>query len=356
MNARWAFAALLAFSALCARPCAAQPAGFAGLGVDASGFALPDPGRALVFPRDHGAHERFRIEWWYLTAALKGADGRRYGAQWTLFRSALAPNGPERGWASPQLWMAHAAVTTPDAHHAAERFARGGIGQAGVTAEPFAAWIDEWEMRGEGGDKGDGLGHLRLFARGEAFSFRLDARAQGPLVAHGRGGYSVKSASGQASHYYSQPFYRMSGTLDLPSGPVEVTGEGWLDREWSSQPLDRSQSGWDWMALHLDDGRKLMAARVRGTAPFLFGTLIDKDGAARPLTGAQLRLTPEARTPPTPWRVEVPGAGLDLTLAAVNREAWMRVSVTYWEGPVVVSGSAKGSGYLEMTGYRAPNP
>jgi predicted secreted hydrolase len=353
MNVRALLALALAAQILAAQvlttQAAAQPAGFAGLGADASGFALPDPGHALVFPRDHGAHENFRIEWWYLTAALKGADGKRYGAQWTLFRSALAPKSGE-GWASPQLWMAHAAVTTPKAHHSAERFARGGIGQAGVTAQPFAAWIDEWEMKGQG----EGLDRLRLAARGDAFSYALDAVAQGPLVAHGQGGYSVKSASGQASHYYSQPFYRVSGTLNLPTGPVEVSGEGWLDREWSSQPLDGTQTGWDWIALHLDDGRKLMAARVRGASPFLFGTLIGRDGAARHLTEQTLRLTPQAGTPPTTWRVEVPDAGLDVTLAAVNRDAWMRASVAYWEGPVVVTGSSAGSGYLEMTGYAPP--
>lgn len=347
MNARAFFFAL----ALLATPASAQQPepGFAGLGADASGFALPD--RApLAFPRDHGPHERFRIEWWYLTAALTGADGQRYGAQWTLFRSALAPQGPSLGWSSPQVWMAHAAVTTPQAHYSAERFARGGVGQAGVDARPFAAWIDEWEMKAEG----EGLDRLALAARGGEFSYRLEARAEGPLVAHGEGGYSVKGPGGHASRYYSQPFYRVTGELILPAGPVAVTGLSWLDHEWSSQPLDRSQEGWDWIALHLDDGRKLMAARLRGAAPFVFGSLIAKDGATLALDGATLKLTPGAGTPPTSWRVELPGAGLDLTLAAVNRDAWMKTSVRYWEGPVVVSGSATGSGYLEMTGYPAP--
>ena len=74
--------------------------GFAGLGSDAEGFAMPQRGTALQFPRDHGAHPDYRIEWWYLTANLEGADGRAYGAQWTLFRSALAPH-EGTSWASP---------------------------------------------------------------------------------------------------------------------------------------------------------------------------------------------------------------------------------------------------------------
>nr|WP_269102767.1 lipocalin-like domain-containing protein [Mangrovicoccus ximenensis] len=103
--------------------------GFAGLGQDADGFALPQPDPVFRFPRDHGPHPRFRIEWWYVTANLKTASGEDRGIQWTLFRSALAPQ--ERpGWASPQIWFAHAAMTRPGAHLVAERRARGGIGEA----------------------------------------------------------------------------------------------------------------------------------------------------------------------------------------------------------------------------------
>ena len=84
------------------------------------------------FPTDHGPHPDYRIEWWYLTAYLEDPAGVQYGLQWTLFRTAVAP-GEEEGWGSPQVWFAHAAVTTPESHFSTERFARGGIGQAGVT-------------------------------------------------------------------------------------------------------------------------------------------------------------------------------------------------------------------------------
>ncbi|WP_112874865.1 lipocalin-like domain-containing protein [Paracoccus endophyticus] len=345
MNARWLLIALL-WGPL---PAAGQQDGFAGLGSDVEGFALPDPARPLAFPRDHGPHDAFRIEWWYLTANLRGDDGRDYGAQWTLFRSALSPTGAQSGWSTPQVWMAHAAVTTPDAHHVAERFGRGGIGQAGVVAQPFAAWIDDWSLGAEGG--ADGLDRLAIKARGSDFAYALTAVAEGPPVAHGKDGYSVKGPGGQASHYYSQPFYRVTGQLSLPDGAVHVSGLAWLDREWSSQPLDRSQTGWDWFALHLDDGRKLMAAQVRGAEPFVFGSLIDANGRVRPLEGADIALRPGRGTPPVSWSVDLPGEGLELTVEAVNPDSAMTTSVPYWEGPVRVGGSVGGRGYLEMTGY-----
>ncbi|RBH34197.1 iron ABC transporter permease, partial [Pseudomonas sp. MWU13-2860] len=79
---------LLALLAGC-EPSAEPPQGFAGLGSEAATFTPVLPGRSFSFPADHGPHDGFRIEWWYLTADLKDAQGRRFGVQWTLFRSAL---------------------------------------------------------------------------------------------------------------------------------------------------------------------------------------------------------------------------------------------------------------------------
>jgi predicted secreted hydrolase len=47
----------------------------------------------------------------------------------------------------------------------------------------------------------------------------------------------------------------------------------------------------------------------------------------------------------------VPGKSIDVTVEALNPDAWMALSVPYWEGPVRISGSHGGRGYLEMTGY-----
>lgn len=353
MNARMLCALMIAVLALAVQaPARAQ--GFAGLGTDAEGFAPVRPGVALSFPSDHGPHPDFRIEWWYLTANLTAADGTEYGIQWTLFRTALRP-GEAEGWRSPQLWMGNAAVTSARAHRFAERRARGGIGQAGVTLSPFTAWIDDWRMEGP-----DDLSRLRLRASGGDFSYDLTLQARGPLVLHGRQGYSVKSAEGQASYYYSQPEYDVSGTLVLPEGRVEVTGKGWLDREWSSQPLAGDQAGWDWFGLRLDTGEKLMAFRLRGASgDFTAATWIEADGSATALAADAFEAEPletarvAGREVPVRWRIRLPGRSLDIEATALNPQSWMGTSFPYWEGPVRISGSHAGRGYLEMTGYEA---
>ena len=333
-------------------PLGAMAQGFSGLGTAAGGFATPKPNPEFKFPADHGAHPDYRIEWWYLTANLSGPDGTAYGLQWTLFRTALAP-GEAEGWQSPQIWFAHAAVTTHDQHFATERFARGGIGQAGVVPAPFRAWIDEWALQGPDFET------LSLTANGPDFGYDMALRARGPLVFHGDAGFSVKSAEGQASYYYSQPFFEIDGTLELPGGKVAVTGSAWLDREWSSQPLSERQSGWDWFSLSFADGSRMMGFQLRQTngAHYSAATWIDRNGATTSYPDGTFTATPLARstvagrTLPTQWRVTLADRGVDATVKAINPNAWMGLTIPYWEGPVEVSGSHTGRGYLEMTGY-----
>ena len=332
-------------------PFSANAQGFAGLGTVADGFETPQAGYEFRFPEDHGPHNSFRIEWWYLTANLKAEDGTDYGLQWTLFRSALAPETLP-GWTDPQLWMGHAAVTTPLAHYASERLARGGVGQAGVTAAPFAAWIDDWRLAGD-------FDALHMTASGPDFAYDMDLTARGPLVFHGDDGYSVKSAQGQASYYYSQPFFKIEGSISLPEGDVAVTGHAWLDREWSSQPLGDDQNGWDWFSLSFDDGSKLMGFVLRQAddTTYSAASWIDPDGATTTFSNEKFVATPLAfhtsadRRLPVTWQVALAEKGVDVTVEAVNPDAWMATSVPYWEGPVQISGTHSGVGYLEMTGY-----
>jgi predicted secreted hydrolase len=333
--------------------------GFAGLGETADGFAPVVPGRTFAFPADHGPHPAFRIEWWYVTANLADSSGTAYGAQWTLFRQAIAAGAPQEGWANQQIWMGHAAVTRADTHRVSQTFARGGVGQAGVEAAPFHAWIDNWEMRGLDAMNETNVAPLQLSASGTDFSYTLRLDADRPLVLQGDGGYSRKSLREQASYYYSQPHYAAKGSIVMDDKPIDVTGQAWLDREWSSQPLASDQSGWDWLSLHLKSGDKLMLYRMRQTDGQHYGSgkWIAPDGKAELLASADIAMTPlvfteiEGRKIPTSWRIAIPKFALAIDCAPLNAKSWMGTSFPYWEGPISFAGSHAGVGYLEMTGY-----
>jgi predicted secreted hydrolase len=333
--------------------------GFAGLGMSGEGFAAVVPGKAFAFPADHGAHPDFRIEWWYVTANLVDSAGAACGAQWTLFRQAMKPGAQQQGWANQQIWMGHAAVTNESTHRFNETFARGGVGQAGVEAEPFRAWIDSWQMRGLDGMRDTNIAPLELNAAGADFSYALRLDANRPLVLQGDAGYSRKSERGQASYYYSQPFFTATGSLTIDGKSTEVTGHAWMDREWSSQPLASDQTGWDWLSLHLNDNEKLMLFRLRQSDGHAYcsGNWISADGKTEQIASADITMTPKGQTEmegrklPTAWQIAIPRRGLDIACVPLNARSWMGTSFPYWEGPISFAGSHRGVGYLEMTGY-----
>ena len=335
------------------------------------GFAQVTPGNELQFPRDHGAHPDYRIEWWYLTANLSDGDGRQWGLQWTLFRQALDPQ-QAAGWQSNQVWMAHAAITTPDGHFHEQRFARGGIGQAGVRqaslgsaeAPHFNAWIDDWEWRARGLDPFPAT--LR-FTVGER-DIVLLVESAGDPVKNGIDGFSQKSAQGQASYYYSQPHLRVRGFVSQGLAKTYLKGQGWLDREWSSQALAANQQGWDWFSLHLDDGHKLMVYQLRhdGGDHWLSGNWINPHGDAETLgrSAIELRATRrgrvdsadgESRELPLEWTLALVEQQREFRIRPLYDEQWMDTSIPYWEGVVLVEddgGTRSGVGYMELTGYQ----
>lgn len=346
------------------------------------GFAIPRPGRVFVFPRDHGSHPDYRIEWWYVTGQLaaRADPARRFGFQATFFRQA-APRphhpGPAGAFGHDQLFLAHMAlvdIATGRFLHE-ERLHR-----EGWAAEAATTTLDvrhgDWRLRlaADGGTLERPHLELRGGIRADA-AFRLRLEPRKPVVVFGEDGVSRKGAEPwAASHYLTFPRLAAEGTLILgrESGPEEVAvaGEAWLDHEFSSSQLGEGQVGWDWLGAHLDDGREVMVYRLRRAdgsadpASRLTWVLADGRTAATPFTWEVLRTW---RSPGTgaayPTRVRLrttdPGTGAPVTLdvepLAEAQELTGAVGgIPYWEGACRIRGAGGrevGRGYLELTGH-----
>ncbi|MBL8260592.1 MAG: carotenoid 1,2-hydratase [Candidatus Competibacteraceae bacterium] len=380
-RARWLVGLLLATALLGAtayrfwpRPQAAESVAVRSAlsGPDDAGYRRAYAPQPFHFPSDHGPHPDFRTEWWYVTGNLSAAGGRPFGYQLTLFRIALAPTPPpaDSAWRGHQVYMGHFALTdvTGKQFHAFERFSRGALGLAGARAAPFRVWLEDWALSGTEND----VFPLRVQARQEGVALDLTLTAAKPLVLQGDRGLSQKSAApGNASYYYSYTRLPTRGTIRLGEKTFEVSGASWLDREWSTSALGPEQSGWDWFALQLDDGRELMFYRMRrkdgGADSYSKGVLVGADGQSRPLSQAEIELQPlgQWRSPasgdryPAGWRLRLPAENLELTVTPKLADQELRLTVRYWEGAVTVSGRSgdqpiSGQGYLEMTRYETP--
>jgi predicted secreted hydrolase len=325
--------------------------------------------RPFVFPADHGPHPEYRVEWWYVTGNLADAGNRHFGYQLTLFRIAMSPERPieDSAWRTNQIYMAHFAVTdvANERHYNFERFSRAAVGLAGAQTGPVKVWLENWSLTGGS----NGLFPLRVEARNDDIAIDLALETTKPVVLQGEAGLSRKSAEpGNASYYYSYTRLATRGTVRINGTDFDVTGTSWLDREWSTSALGPEQTGWDWFALQLDDGRDLMFYRLRskdgGVDPHSSGVLVATDGAVKRLSRDDVVLetqgtwqSPETGDQyPAAWSLRVPSEVLALRVIPRVLDQEMDFTVRYWEGAVTVQGEAgekpiTGKGYLEMTRY-----
>jgi predicted secreted hydrolase len=332
-------------------------------GVGAADYPTVRPGIELAFPRDHGAHPQYRIEWWYITGWLRGADGVERGMQITFFRHrpGVAEDVPGK-FAPRQLLFAHAAVSDPGVGRLLhdQRVARAGFGLAEASEAGTDVVIDDWALR-------QTASGYRAEVRAGEFEYRLAFDATQPLLLQGERGVSRKGPKPeQASFYYSRPHLRVTGTLNVQGRDLAVTGEAWLDHEWSSEYLAPEAAGWDWVGLNLTDGGALMAFRIRdrkGGVVWAGGAHRRADGSVRAFQPGEVSFTPRRRwrSPrtqtdyPVAMRVQAGELQLELQPLFDDQELDSRGSTgtIYWEGAVRVlqNGQPAGRGYLELTGY-----
>src|SRR5262249_25383809 len=121
------------------------------------------------------------------------------------------------------------------------------------------------------------------------------AATQAPLLQGGNGLSRKGPRPESASYYYSLPHLAVSGTVTREGKARPVSGNAWLDHEWSSEYLAREATGWDWIGINLDDGGALMAFRMRrdqGGDLWAGGALRLPDGRVRVLSPEEVRFTP----------------------------------------------------------------
>jgi predicted secreted hydrolase len=296
------------------------------------------PNRKFVFPRDHGAHPEYRVEWWYVTGWLAGP----IGFQITFFRARPEESSDNPSKFNPkQILFAHAALSDPRRGRLLhdQRAARAGFSLAHAELDRTGVWIDDWRLELEG---------KRYEAKIAAREFELDLSLFATqLVLQGEGGFSRKGRRpAEASYYYSRPQLNVVGKLN----GKDVEGTAWLDHEWSSAYLAPEASGWDWCGINLFDGGSLMAFQMRS----------QKGGLHFAPPGVAFKPLRTWKSPRTGVEYPVAMQVNDLVLKPLmdDQELDSRASTgtIYWEGAVRAFSKDNeiGRGYLELTGYWKP--
>lgn len=322
--------------------------------------------RQWAFPRDHGRHDGFKTEWWYFTGNLADDAGREFGYQLTFFRTSLVPSAQSRpsAWAMHDLYFAHAAVSDAAGKKFvfADHLSRNRVGLADSSDQTLNVRLLDWTATLKDNQ-------ISLAASEPRFAIDLSAAVEQEPALQGPGGVNAKGkAPGQASYYYSITRLKTSGFITLDGTRFHVTGNTWMDHEFSSNALSSTQVGWDWMGLRLADGNDLMIYRLRnreGHSDYLSGTLIQPGKPPIYLTAEQITLNPSSpwtsattgAVYPQVWDMEVKGyRSMKVRSLFPGQElnTTNSTKVDYFEGAAEIldaAGKRIGAGYLEMTGY-----
>ena len=286
----------------------------------------------LHFPRDHYGH-RAGIEWWYVTAYVRGDNGHRYSVFFTLFKRGtfLLP-------VSQVVNLDTGAVV----RHT-ENLVRGSIGSTGLTflsrvaALSYHPASNSWVAAVEAG----------------GYSLVFSARPLEPYVLHGGGTGAIRQGAA-TSRYYSATRMTIKGGVRTGRTGFQFQGTAWLDHQWGDFAADPSALHWDWFSCRFYDHTEVMLYRFRdGHAS---GTFVDREGHGRLVSnfgavpGARV-LRAAGRRWPLDWTIRVPVERLTLALHAIVPDQLVRgvLLPTFWEGAATATGTKHGVCFVEET-------
>jgi predicted secreted hydrolase len=232
----------------------------------------------------------------------------------------------------------------------------------GIPATSIANGYDfrqeRWQLTASGSSH-----VLRATLDGASIALALDHA--GPAVAHRAPGSETPGlldfGTSGISYYYSRPRLSSQGDIAIGGKSLQVKGDVWFDHQWGE--FDVLALGWNWFALHLADGSDLMLYELfdmDGRSVMTAGTISNAKGS-QPLQRGEIELVPGNtwKSPKTSisyvveWRIKLPSGVLNIKPFVADSEfdSGATTGNVYWEGPVKVSGSREGQGFLELSGY-----
>jgi predicted secreted hydrolase len=306
--------------------------------------ASPPALRPVVLPRDHGAHPAFQVEWWYTAGTVADSRGRDFfwfatvwsGSGFLLARVNVVDLQADRIVLSKE-YLAVGATAAGQAQMDVEGFRLGWR-----PAGPLGRWSIVAPVSGEG-------------------SLQLTLTPVQPYVLNGPHGI-VPEGPGAESAYYSAPRLAARGTLVLGGRSSAVTGQGWFDHQWGNFATNSASWHWNWFACQFDDSSDLMlyqfidpAGQPDGVQSSTF--VSRRGGVTHPSRFTVTPLGPTIRPAgatgryPLHWRLVVPGAHVDITLAARARHQFISNQYVpgFWEGAAAITSGGSGTCIVEST-------
>jgi predicted secreted hydrolase len=324
------------------------------------------PTRPLDLPKDDAAHFTAQTEWWYYTGHLRADDGIEYGFEVTFFKRLTSEDrAPWFLLCVPGHWirevglLGHFAVTDTENNRFKADQIMNLTRKSKADPDRLHVFINGWSVEAKDGS------HL-LKASMSGYSVDLKLTPAKPAALHGPKGIVEKGVA--SNYYYSYTNMNAEGTITVKGTRKSVKGKAWMDHEFGPMELVKTQVGWDWFSIQLENNTELMIYLVKSSGQVVAqsgGSYINADGTVRWLKLGDMEVTalsswtsPATRAVyPAEWDITIKPLNMKLHVKPVMAEQELTLKpVTYWEGSVRVEGTVSnktvnGKGYVELVGY-----
>jgi len=288
----------------------------------------------LEFPKDEGAHKGVQHEWWYFNGHVLDKQEHAYGLMVCFFN-----NG--------RLYLGFADEDHNEFH---SKIIIGHLKAAGSKLDVSVGnswWVEKEKF----------IYEMHIEHAGIRLDLHMIAERP-PLLVGGRG--RVQLGNSGTSYYYSQTRLRINGRLMLLGEGREISGIGWIDRQWGNWNFN-GFAGWEWFSVHLDNGSDIQLATLfdpqtgAPITPML--NIMHANGTQETLDSYNVEYLDYWTHPETGdkfshrWRVKIPGKDMDLVVTpTVDHQIIHR---GLWEGSCKVSGTVgekavEGQAYVEL--------
>lgn len=297
----------------------------------------------VKFPEDQGPHDH-TTEWWYYNGQLVSDAGEKFSYHMSFFAHRTVVNHTIM---HVSLLDHQTKVTkTYETRLPGFSYQSGVDGEIVIDAQPWRLFL--------------GRRNHSLRGEGNGFLIELDLSLAGPLVLQDDDGVIDFEKAGD-SYYYSRPRMPTTGKIKIDGKQFNVVGDSWYDHQWGD--FRANVLSWEWFALQLDTGADVMIFVLRdynGREVYIGGTYTI-DNKTTKIAKSDLKMaalgyweSPVTGTSyPVSWKIEIPGKDVSLMLLPIKRDSEFDARKSsynaYWEGPVAISGSHSGKGFLEVS-------
>ena len=311
------------------------------------------------FPKDHGSHPEYEVEWWYFTGHLTGKS--EYGFEITFFRVSNDIPTTNLTFHPKEFIITHFALTDvkrqkfyhyekinryfPEITYTTQN-------NLNLKNGPYSIFLDK-----------DGFFHIKAEINSESLTLKIKPTKS--ITFNGNNGLHKKSnKENHASHYYT--ITRLEGLGEISTDKITetVTASAWMDHEIFTN-TDFISTGWNWFACQFDDNTELMLYQLK-TKNNTFvtmseGSYIDELGNKTPIYFKDQEIAPlefwkDPKTKikyPIKWNIKIKSLDINITLTATLNNQLVKSEILgknkyYWEGKSTISGSKTGNAYIEL--------